>query len=221
MDIRALLFDLDGTVINSDPIHIKVFADLLAPHGHIVDEAFYAKNILGRTNANIFGDLAPDAPDPAALADIKEAEFRRRLPRPYPSMPGLGDVMTLARRKGWKTAAVTNAPRANAKAMLDAIEMHDLFDTLIIGEECVRGKPHPDPYLEAMSRLGAAPEHCIAFEDSPPGIASAVASGAFVIGIRSSLDEMPLRKAGAHETAKDFNDPGLARILKKETGVHA
>ncbi|PSL17177.1 HAD family hydrolase [Shimia abyssi] len=221
MSPHALLFDLDGTVIHSDPIHILVFADLLAAHGHIVDEAFYAANILGRSNANIFGTLAPDHPDPQAFADQKEAEFRRRLPRPYPSMPGLGALMALARAQGWKTAAVTNAPRANAIAMLDAIELSDQFDTLVIGDECINGKPHPEPYLTAMTRLEVAPEHCIAFEDSPPGVTSAAAAGAYVIGIRSSLSDAPLRAAGAHETITDFTDPILTGILKTKTGVLA
>lgn len=211
----ALLFDLDGTLLNSDPIHVGVFIDIMKPHGIEVTEAFYASHIHGRMNVDFFAEFLPDLPDPQALSDEKEAEYRRRLPRPYPAMPGAVDLVRRAKAEGWPRAVVTNAMRANADAMLDAIGLSDAFDVVVIGEECARGKPHPDPYLAAMDALGIGPNRAIAFEDSPSGLRAAAASGALTIGLRSTLDDTSLRAAGADHSIEDFNDPALAAILNQ------
>lgn len=208
----ALLFDLDGTLLDTDRIHREVFADMLAPHGHEVTEGFYLDKIHGRLNAEIFTELMPGAGDPQRLSEEKEAEFRRRLPKPYPAMPGAERLVREAQVAGWPMAVVTNAPRLNAEAMLDAIGLRDVFEVIIIGEECLRGKPHPDPYLEAMRELRVKPGMCAAFEDSPSGMRAAAASGAFAVGIRSSLDDAALKEVGADVTYKDFNDISLADL---------
>lgn len=221
MGKAALLFDLDGTMLVSDPIHVAVFADMLAPHGIAVDEAFYMARIHGRLNADIFAEFLPDHPDPQALSEAKEAEFRRRLPRPFPATPGLAALVDRAAAEGVATAVVTNAPRVNAEVMLEAIGLQGRFGVIVTGEECARGKPHPDPYLTAMRLLDAAPGCCVAFEDSPSGIRAAKAAGAFTVGIRSALDQAALAAAGADLTLTDFTDPALDHILQRLTGVPA
>ena len=221
MPRSALLFDLDGTMLHTDAIHQAVFADLMAPHGHVVDTAFYMAHIHGRLNHDIFADLLPGAGDPQALSDAKEAEFRRRLPRPYPSTPGLSALLDRAQAAGMGLAVVTNANRLNAHAMLDAVGERARFAVIISGEECAHGKPHPAPYLAAMEALGVAPADCIAFEDSPSGIRSAAASGAFTVGIRSALDDTTLRALGAHLTLSDFTDAALSPVLSRFEGAPA
>ena len=138
----ALLFDLDGTMLVSDHLHEAVFRDLWTERGLPVYDGFYVEQIHGRINADIFAEFLPDEPDPVALSERKEAMFRARLPRPYPAMPGVADLIALADAKGWGRAIVTNAMRKNAEAMLAAIGLRDAFDTIVIGEECARGKPH-------------------------------------------------------------------------------
>ena len=217
----ALLFDLDGTLLHSDPLHEEVFRRLFAERGKPFPDGFYEQQIHGRLNVDIFRDHLPEVPDPEALSREKEARFRDLLPERVPSMPGLDGLLGWARDRGLPMAVVTNAMRLNAEAMLAAIGARDYFDTLIIGEECARGKPAPDPYLAAMDALGAVPGDCIAFEDSPSGIAAARASGAFTIGVRSSLDAAALLAAGAHATIADFNDPTLQPHLQRITGAAA
>jgi len=216
--MAALLFDLDGTMLVSDPIHEAVFRELFTERGVAFDDDFYVKRIHGRTNLDIFADFIPDAPDPKALDELKEAIFRARLPNPYPAMPGVAALVQLSIDKGWKRAIVTNAMHKNAEAMLRAIGLRDAFDTIVTAEECVRGKPDPEPYLEAMRRLGEVPENCIAFEDSPSGVRAASRSGAFTLAIRSALDDAALRAAGAHATLEDFNDPALPGHLARLEG---
>lgn len=218
MGKAALLFDLDGTMLNTDPIHMAVFADMMGPRGLDVTEDFYLTHVHGRLNVDFFAEFLPDEPDPQALSEAKEAEFRRRLPRPYPAMPGVSALIDRAEAAGWGRAIVTNAMRPNAEAMLEAIGERHRFDTVVIGEECARGKPHPDPYLEAMRLLGADPARAVAFEDSPSGVRAAAASGAFTVGIRSSLDDGALKAAGADMSIQDFTDPALIPVLDRLTG---
>lgn len=214
----ALLFDLDGTMLMTDDIHRDVYVDLMKPHGIEVTEAFYMAHIHGRLNTDIFADILPDLADPQGLSDHKEALFRDRLPRPYPAMPGAEPLIARAQDAGWALAVVTNANRLNAEAMLGAVGLRDAFEVLVIGEECVRGKPDPEPYLAAMRALDVTPERAIAFEDSASGLRAAAASGAYAVGLRSGLSDTDLRAHGAQETLQDFNDPALENILRRLTG---
>ncbi len=217
----ALLFDLDGTLIDSDPLHRAVFADLLAPHGHVVDAAFYLAHIHGRQNRAIFAELMPGA-DPDEMDRAKEAEFRRRLAgAPVAATPGLGAFLERTGKAGLPAAVVTNACRANAHAMLAALGVADRFAAILGAEDAPAPKPDPAPYRAGAAALGVAATECIAFEDSPAGLASARAAGCTVVGLASSLDADALRAAGAHHVIPDFTDPALVPLLATATGAPA
>ena len=216
----ALLFDLDGTLIDSDPLHASVFIDMFAERGRTIDLAFYRDSLHGRLNADIFTDLCPGE-DAEALSDFKESEYRRRLGDAQPPLPGTLDMLDLADRMGWPKAVVTNAPRDNGEAVLEALGLAGRIDTLVIASECARGKPDPAPYAEGLRRLGADPATSLAFEDSPPGIRSAVAAGLKTIGLRSLLDDATLRAAGASATISDYTDPALMQHIEQLKGSAA
>ncbi|MFD0979713.1 HAD family hydrolase [Tropicimonas aquimaris] len=216
----ALLFDLDGTLIESDHLHAEVFADMFAERGKQIDFAFYRSHIHGRLNADIFGELFPGE-DANVLAVQKEAEYRRRLGPGHPPVKGTVALLDLADRMGWPKAVVTNAPRDNGEAVLEALGIAARIDTLVIADECVRGKPDPAPYAEGLRRLGADPATSLAFEDSPSGIRSAVGAGVKTIGIRSLLDDATLRAAGASASIADYDDPALQPHLAQLTGAAA
>lgn len=218
--MAALLFDLDGTMILSDDLHFEVFQELFAQRGQTIDLPFYLEQIHGRANLEFLPEFFPEE-DAQALSELKEKMFRDRLGAGHPPMGGLPALLDKARAQGWQIAVVTNAPRVNAEHMLRAIGLRDRFDTLVIGEECTRAKPDPEPYLAAMRLLGETPDTCIAFEDSPSGLRAARASGAYTVGIRSAADDASLRASGAHETIQDFNDPALGNVLKRLTGEAA
>lgn len=217
----ALLFDLDGTMLNSDPIHLQVYKEMWAARGMELADAEYMTHMHGRLNVDIYADFLPDEPDHQGLSDWKEAQFRARLPRPYPAMPGVEALVAQAVAEDWPRAIVTNAMRLNAEAMLGAIGLRQHFEVIVIGEECPRGKPDPYPYQEAMRQLGVTPDQAVAFEDSPSGTRAARSSGAYTVGIRSGLDDHSLRQAGAHVTLQDFTDPALSDVLKRFKGVAA
>ena len=218
MPDAALLFDLDGTLIDSDPLHARVFRDLFAERGREIDEDFYLAEVHGRHNTEIFGKHLPDE-DPYMLHLAKEAAFRDVLEDFVEPTPGVVALLDRARRNGWGLAVVTNAPRLNADAMLAAIGLSDRFDAVVIGEECQRGKPDPAPYLHALEILGASAERAVAFEDSPSGIASATGAALFTVGLRSSLADAQLAAAGARLTISDFTDPALGPVLDRLEGA--
>ncbi len=216
-DRPALLFDLDGTLVTSDPVHVAVFAELFAERGLHMSEEMFMTRIHGHANEAIFAEFFPEE-DGAALADEKEARFRARLGGHVPPMPGIGALLDRAQAAGWACAVVTNAPAENARAMLAATGLAPRLPVVVLGEDCARGKPAPDPYLKAMRQLGVRADRCIAFEDSATGIAAAVAAGAYTVGLRSSHDTDAMRAMGAHASISDFEDPALPAILARLEG---
>jgi beta-phosphoglucomutase len=211
----ALLFDLDGTLVDTDPLHLAAFRDVFAPFGLSLDPETYATRIMGQSNAAIGAEFLPgeSLQTRRALLDRKEALFREALAGTAPR-PGVVALLDWADRMGAPTAIVTNAPRANADGILAAIGLTGRFGTLVIGDELARAKPDPLPYLTAMERLGAAPADSIAFEDSLSGLRAARASGAHVFALRGALPDAAL--ADAHAIIDDFTAPALWRRLSGE-----
>ncbi len=209
----ALLFDLDGTLVDTDPLHLAAIREVIAPFGVTVDEETYATRIMGHSNAAIGAAFLPGE-TPAlrrATLEAKEALFREMLTCAAPRR-GLPALLDWAAAAGAPMAVVTNAPRANALALLEAIGLSDRFATLVIGDEVARPKPDPLPYLTAMERLGVGPDAALAFEDSPTGLRAAAGSGAFTFAMRGVLPDAALGAADA--IIDDFADPVLWRRLK-------
>lgn len=214
MTRAALLFDLDGTLLHSDPLHHAAFERLFSESGRTLSLDQYNRDIIGRPNAEIMAHFYPDEPENhAELADRKETMFRETLGDSVPPAEGIHALLDWAAEAGAGIAVVTNAPRVNAEAMLAATGLAPRFELLIVGEECARPKPDPLPYQLAMQRLGATPATSVAFEDSGSGLRAARGAGAHVFGISSSLAPDLLRQAGAHEVIADFTAPALWTYL--------
>ena len=211
---RTLLFDLDGTLAETDSLHLPTWVEALLPHGIEVDEAFYRENISGRANAEIVGDLLPNlsAREGNEIVETKEAGFRERAGDLEP-LPGLLDFLESARRRGLRAALVTNAPRENVAAVLMALGLQDFFDAVVPAEEVRAAKPDPEPYRKALEKLGADPEEALAFEDSISGIHSAVGAGIPTVGIASTQEPERLLEAGAFMAKKDFEDPDVRALI--------
>ena len=212
----ALLFDLDGTLAETDSLHLPTWVDVLSPYGVEVDEEFYRESISGRSTSKIVEDLLPDLPaeEGRELADAKEVSFRERA-RELEPLPGLLDFMEEAKNRGLSLALVTNAPEENVEAILLALELGEFFDEVVLSDEVGPVKPDPAPYRAALDKLGVAPEEALAFEDSPSGIASAVGAGIPTVGIASTQAPETLLQAGAFTVARDFTDPELRGFLNR------
>ncbi|ELS42223.1 HAD family hydrolase [Pseudomonas syringae] len=215
MALCALLFDLDGTLIDTDELHLNAYNQLLARWGRSMDIGYYKAHVMGFPDDMIFGGLFPDTPTAqyASMAAEKEAMFRAQLVETIP-VAGALRILDHAQETGLRTAVVTNAPRENAMAMLTGLGILDRFETIVIGGELARGKPHPMPYLTALELLGVTADQALAFEDSLAGVQSASAAGIHTFGMLSGLDEGQLRAAGARDIIRDFNGDALWRHLE-------
>ncbi|WP_027552946.1 HAD family phosphatase [Bradyrhizobium sp. Cp5.3] len=215
---RALLFDIDGTLANTDPLHLKAFNQVLGPRGHVFDHARFSRELQGFSNASI-GErfLIEEAPERrVAILGEKEEVFRALVAGQIEPLPGLMALLDRADAAGIPMVAVTNAPRLNAELLLSGLGITKRFKAIVIGDELAHGKPHPLPYHEGLRFVDADARASIAFEDSRSGVQSATAAGIPTIGIRTSLSHADLVAAGAVASASAFDDPELlARLAAK------
>lgn len=204
----ALLFDIDGTLTDTDVLHMRAFNHVLSPFGHVLSRERYCQEVQGFPNLDIAARFLPGV-EPSRQATImaeKEAVFRDLAGEILHPLPGLMALLDAADQVGIPLAAVTNAPRVNADMILSALGLKERFRALVIGDELAHGKPHPLPYLEGLRALGADPGSSLAFEDSRAGIRAATAAGIATIGIATSLGHDDLIATGAVASVKDFDD---------------
>lgn len=218
MALKALIFDMDGTLIDSDPLHMAVFVDFLGARGITLAEGEYVTRIHGRRNEEIFAELLPDE-DPFAMHVAKEAAFRERLGTQADPIAGAHALLDRAERLGLATAVVTNGCRENLQAMLAATGLAGRFAHAASADDVARPKPDPMIYLEALDALGVAAHEALAFEDSPTGIAAATAARIPTIGMMSSLSAAELTGLGAIRAIRDFTDPALEAHLTCPEGA--
>jgi HAD superfamily hydrolase (TIGR01509 family) len=183
----ALIFDCDGTLVDTMPAHFHAWQAALAPHGlSLPAERFYALG--GVPSEKIIKMLADEAGirvDAEALAHRKEDLFEPMIEAVGPVEP----VVDVARRAYGKLpmAVATGAMRRIAQRALDRIGIRRWFATLVASEDTELHKPHPHVYLEAAFRLGVPPQRCRAYEDTDLGLQSARAAGMDAVDIRQML----------------------------------
>jgi HAD superfamily hydrolase (TIGR01509 family) len=211
----GLLFDLDGTLVDSDAEHLIAFQRVFAPHGIKLDRSEYATNIMGASNEMIARRYLSHLPshEQAATLDAQEAAYRDGLGDLEPIMGALA-LLDYADRRGLKRAVVTNAPRANAEKVLAALGIGRRLPIVVIGGELARSKPDPLPYLTALERTGALAARSLAFEDSLSGVRAAAAAGLAVVGMTTTLDSRTLIEAGATFAASNFTDPRIFELIE-------
>lgn len=226
--LEAVLFDVDGTLCDSDPLHYYAFQVVLQEYGFNngvpITEEFFIQNFAGKHNDEIVKNLFPkDIARGWKLTDDKEALVRRMVAEKLEAINGLYKVTKWVEDHGLKRAAVTNSPRINAELFINKLGLTDFFETLIVGCECEHAKPHPDPYLKALEVLKVSKDHTFIFEDSVSGIKAGVAAGMRVVGITTRNPEGLLLGANPTILIKDYNDPKLWAALEEleKKGIHA
>ncbi|MEO1095400.1 MAG: HAD-IA family hydrolase [Cyanobacteria bacterium J06638_28] len=212
--LQAVFFDMDGTLANTDPIHLEVWREILEPEGYTVDKAFFTQHISGQLNEHLIKELLPHLSDAAGqqLAIDKEAQFRELAASKLGRMPGFTELYSWITEQGLKTAAVTNAPRANAEFMLEVLDLQGAFELVIIAGELPRSKPDPLPYQTALHHFGVSAEAAIVFEDSKTGITSSVAAKIPTVGVASTHKPEILYSYGASLVIDEFTDPRLQKL---------
>ncbi len=209
------MFDLDGTLVDSDPIHLVAWQEALRPYGFTVDADEYRRRISGRLNPAIVADYLPAlGPEEARrFAAHKEALFREASSALRP-ITGLLDLVERARSGGLQLALVTNAPAENMHHLLGVLGLDDAFDVRVLADELPAGKPDPLPYRRALELLRITADQGFAFEDSLSGVLSARGAGLRVAGLATTQPASVLAEAGADPILADFADPQLLRLLE-------
>lgn len=186
---RAVLWDLDGTLVDSAEFHWLSWRDAMRLEGvELSREAFLAS--FGQRNDRILTAwFGPDA-DPARLVRIgegKETEYRRLAEtHGLAPLPGAVDWLAALRRAGWRQAIASSAPRENAETMLRVLGLTAYFDAIVAAEDVTIGKPDPLVFLVAASRLAVNPARCVVVEDAPAGVEGARRAGMRSIGVNGT-----------------------------------
>jgi beta-phosphoglucomutase len=213
--LKALLFDLDGTLTETDHIHMAAWQELLASQGIMVDKATYDSRISGRANPLIIREFLPYANALAIeqLVNHKEAIALKMMQTLEP-VTGLHEVLHWQVTQRLQVALVTNATNATVPFVLKVLGLDDVFKIRILAEDVQAAKPDPIHYQTALERLGVTAEQAIVFEDSPTGVRSAVGAGIKVVGLTTSQPESILLEAGVSLVIDNFNAPNLWELLR-------
>jgi HAD superfamily hydrolase (TIGR01509 family) len=182
--IEAVVFDVDGVLIDSEPVWERVRRKFTADHGgRWADDA--QDRMMGMSTAEWSAYMSADFGLPLApsrVAELVTAQMAAEYEAHLPLLPGAVDaVRALAGR--WPLAVASSAPKSLIETVLDASGLRPLFGAAVSSEEVPRGKPAPDVYLEAAARLGVRAVTCAAVEDSSNGLRSAAAAGMAVIAV--------------------------------------
>lgn len=189
MTTKALLFDLDGTLIDSMPHHHNAWVEWYARHGMEMHAAQFFAATAGRSNAEILLDLFPQrsVAEHVAMADEKEAIYREFAAQSLALIDGAQTFVERAREAGCKLAVCTASTLQNMALAFERHGIGEWVHTVTSPADGLRGKPHPDIFLEAARRLDVAPADCIVFEDAPLGVEAARRAGMRAVALTTTL----------------------------------
>jgi beta-phosphoglucomutase len=211
----AMIFDMDGVIVDSNPLHTQAWRAYNLRFGIDAGEAL-AERMYGRRNDQIvpeFFGTGLSAAEIAAHGAAKEALYREML-EPVLSealVPGVREL--LARHAGGRLGLATNAEPANVDFILNKAGLRRYFRAIVDGDQVQHAKPHPEIYLRAAELLEVQPVNCIVFEDSFSGVEAARAAGARVVGVRTTHHELP----GVNLEIDHFLSPELEPWLRAQT----
>jgi beta-phosphoglucomutase-like phosphatase (HAD superfamily) len=196
--LEALLFDLDGTLIDSMPLHHESWRLWHAQQRLPFDEAGFFAATAGRTNAEILADLFPQRSEAerGQMAEAKESLYRELAATRLTLVAGALELLAAAAARGLACAICTAAPTGNIRVAFERFGLGDLVQTVTSPADRVhggapdahlRGKPHPDIFLEAARRLAVDPARCLVFEDAPLGVEAARRAGMRALALTTTL----------------------------------
>jgi len=190
---RAVLWDMDGTLVDSAEHHYEAWRATMAELGRTLSRDEFAATFGLRNDAILprYLGTAVSAADVQRIGDGKEAHYRDLVhARGVTALPGVREWLARLRAAGWRQAIASSGPRLNSETILAALGLEHALDAIIGAEDVVHGKPHPEVFLTAAARLGVDPARCVVVEDAPTGIEAGRRGGMHTIGVLTTHPEL-------------------------------
>jgi beta-phosphoglucomutase len=187
--LRAALWDMDGTLIDSGEYHWLSWQGVLAAEGRPITRDEFAATFGQRNDTILRGWFSADLPDAEVMriSNVKEARYRDLMrEHGIELLPGVRHWIERLHDEGWRQAVASSAPLENIRTILAVMEIESFFDTLVSAEHVQRGKPDPQVFLLAAEGVGVPPARCVVVEDAPAGLEAGQRAGMRTIGVRSS-----------------------------------
>jgi HAD superfamily hydrolase (TIGR01509 family) len=214
--LDAVLWDMDGTIVDTEPYWMEAEHALVAEHGGTwttADAYALVGNPLLVSAAYLQEHGSVDLPA-ADIVDVLQSHVVRRVGEQLPWRPGARELLAELVQRRVRCALVTMSWAPLADAVLAHVPA-GTFDVVVTGDQVTDGKPHPEPYLRAMDLLGTEPGRCVAIEDSPPGLASAEAAGVPTIAVAHLV---PIAEAPGRTRVTSLADVDLDLLVRVALG---
>ena len=215
---RAVIFDVDGVLVDSWDAHFRSWRDVLREHGLDMSEDEFGRTF-GRTSREIIRSFWGDEVDDAtarAIDDRKEALYRDLVREAFPVMDGAVALIDALRAAGFVLGVGSSAPPENVVLSLEGLERREAFGAIVTGRDVTRGKPDPQVFQLAAERLGVAPGQCAVIEDAPAGVRAAAAAGMANVALLGTAPRETLLEAGACltvESLRALTPEVIARLI--------
>lgn len=209
---EAVLWDLDGVLVDSTVYHYEAFRQLVGELGRDLAEQEFTP-LFGLPNSTILTRLLGELPRDRvqALAARKEHLFRQRIAGRVRALPGAESLVRRLSALHVHQAIVSSAPQANVQLILRSLGFEEAFAAIVGEEDVTRGKPEPEGFLTAAARLEVQPDRCVVLEDAPAGLAAAGAGGMRCIGVATTRSAQEL--AHADLVVQTLDDEGVDAFL--------
>jgi beta-phosphoglucomutase len=214
-DKAAVLWDLDGTLVDSAEYHWRSWRDIMAAEGLPLTYQQFLDSFGQKNDRILKGWLGEDVTPGriARIADAKEAEYRRLARRHgLTPLPGAAGWTARLRQEGWLQALATSAPRANVDVVLEVLGFGGRFEAIVSAENVTAGKPDPQVFLEAAGKLGVSPSRCIVVEDAAAGIEAARRAGMRTVGVSRTAQ---LDADLAVQSLEDLPEDAFSALLSR------
>ncbi len=195
--IEAVIWDMDGVIADTAAYHLKTWQEALAQKGVDFTESNFKESFGQRNDRVIRGVLGEETTDDeiSAIADEKEASFRRRIGDHLKPLPGVIELMKALTERGFRMALASSAPIENIRLLLEGLDIGSFFQCIVSEKDVTEGKPSPQVFLLAAEKLGVSPGSCIVIEDAVAGVAAAKRAGMYCLAVTNTHAETSLTEA--------------------------
>jgi beta-phosphoglucomutase family hydrolase len=213
---KAVIWDMDGVIIDSAPYHFKAWQEVFQNRGGTFTEEDF-KHYFGQRNdtiiRNVLGaGLSTSQID--TIADEKERNYRQRVSPHIKPLPGAIELIKSLKEHGFKLALASSAPIENIQLVIQGLGINNYFHVIVSGREVKEGKPSPQGFLLAAKKLGVAPDNCIVVEDAVAGVTAAKRAGMYCLAVTNTHPRVSLKEADLiTDTLESVTMNNLKRLL--------